>query len=66
MIEDHAVAGYAIEPDDFQVLLTIAECLRSPDYLSPHACRNLADMITLVLGRAIALLADDTSPVQVH
>jgi hypothetical protein len=66
MIEDNPVAGYAIEADDFQVLLTVVECLRSPDDLSPNARRNLADIITLVLARAIALLADDTSPLQIH
>ena len=66
MIEDHAVAGYAIEAADFRLLFTITDCLRSGDYLAPNACMKLADMLTLVLNRATPLLADDTSPVQIH
>jgi hypothetical protein len=65
MIEDNALAGYAIEPADFRLLLTITDCLRSGNYLAPNACMKLANMLTLVLSRATPLL-DDTSPVQVH
>ena len=61
VIEDNAVAGYAIEPADFRLLFSITDCLRSGDYLAPNACLKLAEMMTLVLNRATPLLDDDTS-----